>query len=149
MPEGAQRQPGLGSGVVISPEGYILTNNHVIDGADEIIVNVSGDRNEYEATLIGADPASDVAVIKIEAEGLVPATLADSSKVKVGDIVLAIGSPLGYEQTVTMGIVSALGRSTVRDVGNGMVTRGILGPVATRISSRPTHRSTRAIPAAL
>lgn len=106
-------QPGLGSGVVITPDGYILTNNHVVEGADEIKVKFAGNKKQFEATVVGTDPQSDVAVIKIEAEGLAVAPLADSTKVRVGDIVLAIGSPLNYEQTVTMGIVSALGRSDV------------------------------------
>jgi serine protease Do len=127
IPDTPEELPGLGSGVIVSANGYIITNNHVVAAADEVVVRVNGQKTDFPAELIGADPASDVAVIKIEAEGLVPATFADSTKVRVGDIVLAIGSPLGYEQTVTMGIISALGRSTSRDVGNGMATPGILG----------------------
>lgn len=104
-----QKQRGLGSGVIISPDGYILTNNHVVEEADELKV-LLGDDREFTAKVIGADPKTDVAVIKIEAENLPTVTLADSSKLRVGDVVFAIGNPLGVGQTVTMGIVSATGR---------------------------------------
>ena len=111
------RQTGLGSGVIVTSDGYILTNNHVVSGADDIKVTLPGGKKEYEAKLVGSDPRTDVAVLKIEATGLPRATLGDSSNLKVGDIVLAIGSPLGLNQTVTSGIVSALGRSNFGVLG--------------------------------
>ena len=104
-----QKQRGLGSGVIISTDGFIITNNHVIDEADEVKVLLNDER-EFTAKVIGTDPKTDVAVIKIEAENLPAATLADSTKLRVGDVVFAIGNPLGVGQTVTMGIVSATGR---------------------------------------
>ncbi len=106
-----RKSEGLGSGVIISPDGYILTANHVVEGADDIQVNVAGSKKNYTAKIIGTDPPTDVAVLKIEATGLPAVTLADSELLEVGDIVLAIGNPFGFGQTVTMGIVSALGRS--------------------------------------
>ncbi len=108
--EREHKEEGLGSGVIISPDGYILTNNHVVEGADELKVGLSDDR-EFIAKVIGADPKTDVAVIKIEAENLPIVTLADSDKLRVGDVVFAVGNPLGVGQTVTMGIVSAKGRN--------------------------------------
>jgi len=110
LPERESRQEGLGSGVIVSPDGYILTNNHVIEGADELKVTLADDR-DFSARVVGTDPKTDVAVLKIEAEGLPVLTLADSDRVRVGDIVFAVGNPLGVGQTVTMGIVSAKGRS--------------------------------------
>ena len=104
-----QKMEGLGSGVIISSDGYILTNNHVVAEADELKVRLNDDR-ELIARVIGTDPKTDVAVIKIEAEKLPAATLANSDKLRVGDVVFAIGNPLGVGQTVTMGIVSATGR---------------------------------------
>ena len=101
---------GLGSGVIVSPEGHILTNNHVIDGADEIIVKLGKNAREYKATKIGSDPDSDLALLKIEGKDLPAVTFADSDKLHVGDVVLAVGNPFGFTQSVTMGIVSALGR---------------------------------------
>lgn len=109
---------GLGSGVIVSANGYILTNNHVIDGADELNVALS-DGREFTATLIGGDPKTDVAVIKIDVEGLPFATLADSENIRVGDVVFAMGNPLGIGQTVTMGIVSATGRTNLRILDRG------------------------------
>ncbi len=106
---GEQKQSGLGSGVIISTDGFIITNNHVVEEADELKVLLTDDR-EFTAKVIGTDPKTDVAVIKIDAENLPAATLADSSKLRVGDIVFAIGNPLAVGQTVTMGIVSATGR---------------------------------------
>jgi len=111
------KQEGLGSGVIISDDGYILTNNHVIEGADELKVSLSDER-EFTAKVIGADPKTDVAVIKIEAENLPAITLADSDKLRVGDVVFAVGNPLGVGQTVTMGIVSAKGRNQLRLLEN-------------------------------
>ncbi len=104
-----QKQRGMGSGVIVSPDGYILTNNHVVEEADELKV-LLGDDREFTAKIIGTDPKTDVAIIKIEAENLPTVTLADSGKLRVGDVVFAIGNPLGVGQTVTMGIVSATGR---------------------------------------
>ncbi len=105
------REGGTGSGVVVSPDGYILTNNHVVDGATDIRVTLA-DRREFKAKVIGTDPKTDVAVLKIEAGNLTPITVGDSSKMQIGDAVLAIGNPYGVGQTVTMGIVSATGRNT-------------------------------------
>lgn len=106
---GEQKMQGLGSGVIVSSDGYIITNNHVVEEADQVKVLLSDDR-EYTAKIIGTDPKTDVAVIKIDAEDLPIVTLADSAKLRVGDVVFAIGNPLGVGQTVTMGIVSATGR---------------------------------------
>ncbi len=105
-----QREKGLGSGVVMTPDGYIVTNNHVVDGASTVTVTLA-DKREFKAKVIGTDPKSDIAVIKIDATNLSPITIADSSKVQVGDYALAVGDPFGVGQTVTMGIVSATGRS--------------------------------------
>jgi len=105
-----QRERGLGSGVILTPDGYILTNNHVVDGATDIVVTVS-DKRDFKAKVIGTDPKSDLAVLKIDAAGLPNITIGDSSKVQVGDYALAVGNPFGVGQTVTMGIISATGRS--------------------------------------
>ena len=110
------RQSGLGSGVITTPDGYILTNNHVIDGADRVRVELT-DKRTFDAKVVGTDPASDLAVLKVDAQGLRTLTLGDSNRVSVGDVVLAIGNPLGVGQTVTMGIISAKGRAT--DAGDG------------------------------
>jgi serine protease Do len=109
--ERTRREQSLGSGVIISSDGYILTANHVVDGADEIKVAIDDGKKEYTARVIGTDPPTDVAVLKIDAKDLPAITLADSDQLEVGDVVLAIGNPFGLGQTVTMGIVSALGRS--------------------------------------
>src|SRR5438874_13044281 len=105
----APRQTGVGSGVIATNDGYILTNNHVVDGADEVKVALQ-DGREFTAKVIGRDPKSDVAVIQIDAKDLPAVPMADSDKVEVGDVVLAIGNPFGIGQTVTTGIVSATGR---------------------------------------
>lgn len=109
---GPQTQPStsLGSGVIVSPEGYIVTNNHVIEAADEIAVSLS-DGRQFAAHVVGADPESDLAIIKIEASSLQPVTFGHIEDTQIGDVVLAIGNPFGVGQTVTMGIVSAMGRS--------------------------------------
>ena len=108
-----QRQSGLGSGVVVSADGYILTNNHVVEGADEIEV-ASSDGRKFKAKIVGADPESDLAVLKIHPDAKLPTiTFAASDSMRVGDVVLAIGNPFGVGQTVTSGIVSALGRSNL------------------------------------
>src|SRR5215472_9214033 len=106
-----QRQRGLGSGVVMTTDGYILTNNHVVDGADKIHVDLADGRT-LEGKVIGTDKPSDLALIKVNGSGLPTAPLGNSDNAQVGDVVLAIGNPLGVGQTVTMGIVSAKGRST-------------------------------------
>ena len=110
-PRGKQEQAqSLGSGFIISPDGYILTNNHVVADADEIIVRLS-DRSDHTAKLIGADPRTDVALLKIDAKNLPTLKLGNSDQLKVGEWVLAIGSPFGFDHSVTAGIVSAKGRS--------------------------------------
>jgi serine protease Do len=106
-----QLQVALGSGVVVSADGYILTNHHVVDGAENIKVDMNDGRT-LDAKLIGSDPPSDLALLKVNATGLTYMTPGDSDKVRVGDVALAIGNPLGIGQTVTMGIISAKGRST-------------------------------------
>lgn len=106
-------QRSLGSGVIISKDGYIVTNNHVVEGADSITVNLSGEDKEYEAKLIGSDPKSDIAIIKIEASKLNALQFYDSDDVKIGDIVFAIGNPFGVDGTITQGIVSATGRNSM------------------------------------
>ena len=106
-----QRQSGLGSGVIVSADGYILTNYHVVEAADEIEV-ASNDGRKFKAKIVGADPESDLAVLKVNANMTLPTiTFAATDSLRVGDIVLAIGNPFGVGQTVTSGIVSALGRS--------------------------------------
>jgi Do/DeqQ family serine protease len=106
---------GTGSGVIVTPDGYILTNNHVVDGAEEVQVELA-DKRILKAKVIGTDAPSDIAVIKLEATGLPTVPLGDSNQAEVGDIVLAVGNPLGIGQTVTMGIISAKGRSTTAGV---------------------------------
>ena len=103
-------QQSLGSGVIITAEGYILTNNHVVDGADEVRVAFGEPRKEFKAEVVGRDSKVDIAVLKIDASGLPAATIGDSDKLEVGDTVLAIGNPFGIGLTVTHGIVSALSR---------------------------------------
>jgi serine protease Do len=106
------REHGLGSGVIVSKDGYILTNNHVVEDMDTINVSLN-DGRQFKAKVIGRDPKSDIAVIKIDAKDLPFITIADSDKLEVGDLALAIGNPFGIGQTVTMGIVSATGRGNV------------------------------------
>ncbi len=106
------KSASLGSGVIVSESGYILTNNHVIKGAEEIKVLLS-DKREFKGKVVGTDPRTDLAVIKIDAKGLPAAKMGDSKKLKEGDFVLAIGTPFGLNQSITMGIVSAVGRSNV------------------------------------
>src|SRR5580698_9500034 len=106
----SQRATSLGSGVVVSPDGYILTNNHVVDGATDVKVSFF-DKEEYPAKVVGADKYADIAVLKINKTGLTALPFADSSHAQVGDVVLAIGEPFGLGGTVTMGIISATGRS--------------------------------------
>ncbi|AXM96209.1 DegQ family serine endoprotease [Pseudomonas plecoglossicida] len=104
----------LGSGFIISSDGYVLTNNHVVADADEIIVRLS-DRSELQAKLVGTDPRTDVALLKVEGKNLPTVKLGDSEKLKVGEWVLAIGSPFGFDHSVTKGIVSAKGRTLPND----------------------------------
>jgi serine protease Do len=108
--QGKQTLQGLGSGVIVSPDGYILTANHVVSGADEIMVGLGTELRKYKAKKVGTDPGTDVALLKIEEKNLPAITFADSDKARAGDIVLAIGNPFGLRQTVTMGIISAVGR---------------------------------------
>src|SRR5437016_4379421 len=108
-PDRPQRQQGEGSGVIVSPDGYIVTNNHVVDGATELTVSM-GDNHELKARVIGTDAKTDIALIKVDARDLPHVVMGDSSKVEVGDIALAMGNPFGLGQTVTMGIISATGR---------------------------------------
>jgi len=105
------KRAGAGSGVIISADGYIVTNNHVVDGADELTVTLNENSKEYSARIIGADKTTDLALIKIDAKNLSAITIANSDEVKVGEWVLAVGNPLGLNNTVTAGIVSAKARS--------------------------------------
>jgi len=105
-----QREHSLGSGVIVSPDGYILTNNHVIAGATEIKVFLP-DKRQFTGKVVGADPKTDIAVVSIDAKNLPALTMADSSKIQVGDLAFAIGDPFGIGETATMGIVSATGRN--------------------------------------
>ena len=107
-----RREPSLGSGVIVSPQGYVLTNNHVIDRAGEIAIALADGRTT-NATLVGADPESDLAVLKIDLNELPTITIGRSDNLQVGDVVLAIGNPFGVGQTVTSGIVSGLGRNSL------------------------------------
>ena len=122
--ERESRQEGLGSGVIVTADGYVLTNNHVVEGADELKVTLADDR-DFIAKVIGRDPKTDVALLKIDGTGLPTVTLADSDKLRVGDVVFAVGNPLGVGQTVTMGIISAKGRSKL----------GLLDRKSTRLNS--------------
>jgi len=108
-----RREQALGSGVVVTEDGYILTNNHVVEGADEIKVALADNVTTYTAKIIGTDPQTDIAVIKVDAKNLPAITVTDSDNLGVGDVVLAIGNPFGVGQTVTMGIVSAKGRTAM------------------------------------
>lgn len=107
-----QREKSLGSGVIVGSDGVILTNSHVVEHGDEIRVALQ-DGRELEAELVGADPASDIAVLRVNAKGLPAIPIADSSKIRIGDLVLAIGNPFGLGQTVTLGIISAVGRANM------------------------------------
>jgi serine protease Do len=133
MPEmQSPAQTGLGSGVIISSDGYIVTNNHVVDGADQLTVTVD-DGRELTAKVIGRDPLTDIAVIKVDAKDLPAVTFADTSKIEVGDRVLAIGNPFGIGETVTSGIVSAKGRrvgllSDVKGFENFIQTDAAINP---------------------
>jgi serine protease Do len=110
--QGEQREDSLGSGVIVTPDGYILTNNHVIDGASDVRVTFA-DKRQLQAKVIGTDPKTDIAVLKVQGSDFPTITIGDSSKVQVGDYALAIGDPFGVGQTVTMGIVSAMNRGNL------------------------------------
>jgi serine protease Do len=122
-------EKSLGSGVIVSPEGYILTNAHVVDGAKEVTVTLA-DKREMKGRVVGSDPRADIAVVKIEGSNFPSLTLADSDKVQVGDIVLAVGDPFGVGETVTNGIVSAMGRSGlgIEEVENFIQTDAPINP---------------------
>jgi serine protease Do len=113
MPRNMPDRQGLGSGVIVSEDGYILTNNHVVEDADEVKVMLSENNKEYDARVVGTDPKSDIAVLKIAASNLPAITLGNSDMLEVGDLVLAIGNPFNLGQTVTMGMVSATGRGNM------------------------------------
>jgi serine protease Do len=121
---------GLGSGVIVTSEGHILTNNHVIDGADEILVTIANDKHEYKAKKIGTDPGTDIALLKIDAPNLKAITFTDSDKLRVGDLAIAVGNPFGLTQSVTMGIISALGRNStgITDYENFIQTDASINP---------------------
>ncbi|PYJ00463.1 MAG: serine protease, partial [Verrucomicrobia bacterium] len=106
----SRREQSLGSGVIISSDGYVLTANHVIDGAEKVKVALASGEKEFDAKIVGADPPTDIALLKVEGKGLPAITIADSDKLEVGDVVLAIGNPFRVGQTVTLGIISAVGR---------------------------------------
>src|SRR5436190_12963410 len=110
LPDEAQKASSLGSGVIVSTKGYVLTNHHVVEGADEIEVTLA-DGKKLLAKLVGNDPDTDLAVLRVDAESLAAITFGSSEGLRVGDVVLAIGSPFGFSQSVTSGIVSALGRT--------------------------------------
>ncbi len=109
-----QTERGLGSGIVVSDNGYIITNNHVVRGADEVKVSIGDSQKRYPAKVVGTDPLADIAVLKIKTPApLVPATFGNSDQLEIGDTVLAIGDPFGIGQSVSRGIVSALGRGNL------------------------------------
>jgi serine protease Do len=133
MPQRDRKERSLGSGFIIDPKGLIITNNHVIEGADEVVVRLS-DQHEFQAKVVGRDPKTDLALIKITSDVDLPyLELGDSSKIKVGDWVVAIGNPFGLEHTVT--------------AASSAPGAGPSGPDRMTISCRPTPRSTPATPA--
>ena len=113
--QGEERPRGVGSGFILSPDGYVMTNAHVVDGADEVYVNLT-DKREFKAKVVGADKRTDVAVLKIDAKQLPAVAVGEVSRVKVGEWVMAIGTPFGLENTVTAGIVSAKARDTGEEI---------------------------------
>jgi len=114
-PGGPSREQSLGSGLIIASDGYILTNNHVIDNAEKVVVKLPSEDTEYPAKVIGKDPQLDIALIKIDAKGLPTASLGDSDRLEVGEWVVAIGNPFGLDSSVTSGIISA----KERHIGQG------------------------------
>ncbi len=128
LPRGGMRQEGQGTGVIIGADGLIITNNHVIRGAQQVTV-VTSDNKSHTAKVVGADPKTDIAVLRIEATGLKPAKFGDSDKAEVGDWVVAVGSPFGLDQTVTAGIVSAKGRAlSITDYDDFIQTDAAINP---------------------
>jgi len=131
LPQGPQqqREKGLGSGVIVSPDGYILTNNHVVDKGTDIKVMLA-DKRQFPGKVIGTDPRTDVAVVKIDATGLPTIALGDSSKLQVGDYAFAIGNPFGVGETATMGIISATGRNglSIEDYEDFIQTDAAINP---------------------
>ncbi len=125
-----RRSQSLGAGVICTPDGYILTNFHVVEDAEEIKVGMADDHTEFTARVIGTDPKTDVAVIKIDATNLPPITIGNSDSLQVGDVVLAVGNPFGVGQTVTMGIISATGRGGfgVEDIEDFIQTDASINP---------------------
>ncbi len=124
-----EREKGLGSGVIISPDGYILTNNHVVDKGTDIKVSLA-DKREFPGKVVGTDPKTDIAVVKIQATGLPTIALGDSSKLRVGDYAFAIGNPFGVGETATMGIISATGRNglSIEDYEDFIQTDAAINP---------------------
>jgi serine protease Do len=124
-----QRERGLGSGVIVSPDGYILTNNHVVEKSTDIKVTLP-DKRQFPGKVIGTDPQTDIAVVKIDASGLPTITLGDSSKIQVGDYAFAIGNPFGVGETATMGIISATGRNglSIEDYEDFIQTDAAINP---------------------
>ncbi len=114
---GVNQNNKMGSGIIVSPDGHIVTNWHVIEGASQVTVQLNDGRS-FPATLTGADPRSDIAILKIAADGLSPILFGDSEQVRVGQMVFAIGNPFGLQETVTQGIISAKGRRTLSDAAN-------------------------------
>ena len=127
---GEEQVQGLGSGVIVSGDGLILTNNHVAEAGDSVMVRLGDHGREYKAKVVGNDPSSDLALLKIDGKNLPVITFADSDQVKVGDLVLAVGNPFGLTNTVTMGIVSALGRAGmgITDYENFIQTDASINP---------------------
>jgi S1-C subfamily serine protease len=128
-----QREQSLGSSVIVTEDGYILTNNHVEDKATDIKV-AQPDKREFKGKVVGSDPKTDVAVVKISASSLPTLSFGDSDKLQVGDYVFAIGDPFGIGETATMGIVSATGRGGLAIEKHGKVTRGYLGVMIQEVS---------------
>ena len=113
IPQEKQKSSSLGSGVIISSDGYIVTNNHVVEDSDEIVVTLLDSDKEYKAKIIGTDPKTDLAIIKIDAKELKAIPFADSAKLMEGDIVFAIGNPFGVGGSITQGIVSGLNKDNI------------------------------------